>query len=222
MTPFTTHKGIVAPLDRANVDTDAIIPKQFLTSIKRTGFGEYLFDEWRYEDRGEPGMRCAERSQRREFVLNQPRYQNASVLLTRANFGCGSSREHAAWALLQFGFRVVVAPSFGDIFYQNALKNGLLPVVLPDSAIEELFARDREAQEALRLQVDLPRQSIRWEGADSDSADFSIEPFRKRCLIEGLDDVALTLERTYEIRLFEVAHRARFPWLAPYVATSKA
>jgi len=214
MQAFLAHTGIVAPLDRANVDTDAIIPKQFLTSIKRTGFGQNLFDEWRYADRGEPDMDCAHRPMRPDFVLNLPRYRGASILLSRGNFGCGSSREHAAWALLQFGFRVVIAPSFGDIFHQNALKNGLLLVVLPDAAIDTLFRLAGGDAEVLRLVVDLPEQHIRIADEPDVFASFELDPFRKNCLMEGLDDVAITLGQTADIEAFEAAHHARFPWLA--------
>jgi len=214
MQAFLTHTGIVAPLDRANVDTDAIIPKQFLTSIKRTGFGQNLFDEWRYADRGEPGMDCAHRPTQPDFVLNLPRYRGASILLSRGNFGCGSSREHAAWALLQFGFRVVIAPSFGDIFHQNALKNGLLLVVLPDAAIDMLFRLAGDDAEALRLVVDLPEQLIHIADEPTVFASFELDPFRKNCLMEGLDDVGITLGKTADIQAFEASHHARFLWLA--------
>ncbi|MBB3182006.1 3-isopropylmalate dehydratase small subunit [Variovorax sp. Sphag1AA] len=214
MQAFIEHTGLVAPLDRANVDTDAIIPKQFLTSIKRTGFGQNLFDEWRYADRGEPGMDCTSRPRRPDFVLNLPRYQETSILLTRANFGCGSSREHAAWALLQFGFRVVIAPSFGDIFFQNALKNGLLLVVLPVAAIDTLFTHAEQGAEALRLVVDLPKQRVHVAGQSVEIGAFEIDPFRKDCLLQGFDDVAITLGKTPDIQAFEARHHARFPWLA--------
>jgi 3-isopropylmalate/(R)-2-methylmalate dehydratase small subunit len=214
MQPFRSHRGLVAPLDRANVDTDAIIPKQFLTSIWRTGFGQNLFDEWRYADRGEPGRDCTTRPKRPGFVLNLPRYQDASILLARANFGCGSSREHAAWALQQFGFRAVIAPSFGDIFHQNALKNGLLLAALSEQEIDALFGL-ATAQDgpALRLLVDLERQVLRVEGQEVDFARFEIDASRRTCLLEGLDDVSITLGQADAIRAFEARHWQRCPWL---------
>lgn len=213
MQPFRIHTGLVAPLDRANVDTDAIIPKQFLTSIRRTGFGEYLFDEWRYADRGEPGMDCSARPRKPDFVLNKPRYATASILLARANFGCGSSREHAAWALQQFGIRVILAPSFGDIFHQNALKNGLLLVVLPDAKLDTLFERASEPAGTLHLEVDLERQAVRIQGEAADFAQFEIDASRRACLLDGLDDVGLTLGQADAIRSFQSMHWQRFPWL---------
>lgn len=213
MQAFSIHSGLVAPLDRANVDTDAIIPKQFLTSIARTGFGDNLFDEWRYCDRGEPGRDCARRPKRADFVLNLPRYQGASVLLTRGNFGCGSSREHAAWALQQFGFRAILAPSFGDIFHQNALKNGLLLVMLPEDKIDRLFQRTLQELPPLRLTINLERQSIHLEGEEDELARFEIDAFRRRCLLEGLDDVAITLGQQETIQKFEQEHWMHFPWL---------
>jgi 3-isopropylmalate/(R)-2-methylmalate dehydratase small subunit len=212
MQPFTIHEGLVAPLDRANVDTDAIIPKQFLKSIKRSGFGPNLFDEWRYLDRGEPGMDNARRPRNPDFVLNQPRYQGASILLARANFGCGSSREHAPWALADFGFRAVVATSFADIFFNNCFKNGLLPIVLPASAMDRLFA-DVAAFPGFRLVVDLPAQTV----ATTDRGfvvPFDIDPFRKHCLQNGLDDIGLTLQHADAIRAFEAKRMAEQPWLA--------
>jgi 3-isopropylmalate/(R)-2-methylmalate dehydratase small subunit len=210
MERFTVHKGLVAPLDRANVDTDAIIPKQFLKSIRRSGFGPNLFDEWRYLDRGEPGMDNARRPLNPDFVLNQPRYQGASVLLTRKNFGCGSSREHAPWALAQSGFRAVIAPSFADIFYNNCLKNGLLPIVLPEMVVDRLF-HEIAGFIGYRLTVDLPQQKvIEASGAEHS---FDIAPFRKHCLINGLDDIGLTLRHKEKIAEFEKKRLTRFPWL---------
>jgi 3-isopropylmalate/(R)-2-methylmalate dehydratase small subunit len=210
MERFTVHKGLVAPLDRANVDTDAIIPKQFLKSIRRSGFGPNLFDEWRYLDRGEPGMDNARRPLNPDFVLNQPRYQGASVLLTRKNFGCGSSREHAPWALVQSGFRAVIAPSFADIFYNNCLKNGLLPIVLPEMVVDRLF-HEIAGFIGYRLTVDLPQQKvIEASGAEHS---FDIAPFRKHCLINGLDDIGLTLRHKEKIAEFEKKRLTRFPWL---------
>jgi 3-isopropylmalate/(R)-2-methylmalate dehydratase small subunit len=212
MQALTQHEGLVAPLDRANVDTDAIIPKQFLKSIRRTGFGVNLFDEWRYLDHGEPGQDCSKRPLNPDFVLNQPHLQGASILLTRANFGCGSSREHAPWALEQYGFRVLIAPSFADIFFHNSFKNGLLPITLSEQAVDGLFAQ-AEAAGSLRLTVDLEQQTIR--SADGAVAlSFEIDPFRKYCLLNGLDDIGLTQRRTSTIAEFEQRHLARFPWLA--------
>lgn len=212
MEPFTVHTGLVVPLDRANVDTDAIIPKQFLKSIKRTGYGENCFDEWRYLDVGQPGMDNARRPRNPDFVLNQPRYAGASILLARQNFGCGSSREHAPWALLQYGFRVVLAPSFGDIFHSNALNNGLLAIRLPDPVIDRLFA-DCAAFTGFRLTVDLAAQTVSTtDGAVV--ASFDIDPSRKDRLLNGWDDIALTLRHTQAIRDFEARHFAARPWLA--------
>jgi len=213
MEKFDLLEGIVAPLDRSNVDTDAIIPKQFLKSIRRTGFGPNLFDEWRYLDRGEPGQDCSGRPLNPDFVLNQSRYQGATVLLARANFGCGSSREHAPWALQQYGFRAVIAPSFGDIFYNNALQNGLLPVVLAEAEVDALFAQ-AQGERPLRVAVDLEAQRVTTaDGAVAFS--FEIAPFRKYCLLNGLDDVALTLRKSEQIRAFERVHLEAFPWLSP-------
>ncbi|KQV92455.1 3-isopropylmalate dehydratase small subunit [Pelomonas sp. Root1237] len=210
MDKFTIHKGLVAPMDRDNVDTDAIIPKQFLKSIKRSGFGPNLFDEWRYLDHGEPGQDPASRKPNPDFVLNQPRYQGASVLIARSNFGCGSSREHAPWALQQYGFRAILAPSFADIFFNNCFKNGLLPIVLPESAIARLFD-EVYAFPGYQLVVDLPRQVVvKPDGAE---LPFDIEPFRKECLIGGLDEIGLTLQHTDKIRAFESARIASKPWL---------
>ena len=210
MQAFTTHKGIVAPLDRSNVDTDAIIPKQFLKSIRRSGFGPNLFDEWRYLDHGEPGMDNSRRPLNPEFVLNDPRYAGASILLARDNFGCGSSREHAPWALTDFGFRVIIAPSFADIFFNNSFKNGLLPIVLPVETVDALFVQ-AQADQALRLTVDLADQQIR--GADTATIAFDVDPFRKHCLLEGLDDIGQTLQHVDEIRAYEARRRKEAPWL---------
>ena len=212
MEKFTVHEGIVAPLDRANVDTDAIIPKQFLKSIRRTGFGPNLFDEWRYLDHGEPGQDCSARPVNPDFVLNQPRYAGASILLARKNFGCGSSREHAPWALQQYGFRAVVAPSFADIFFNNCFKIGLLPIVLGEEDIEALF-QAVQAQPGFTLTVDLEQQRIGSRGG-SLSYGFAIDEFRKYCLLNGLDDIGLTLRHADAIRAFEQRHIAAQPWLA--------
>ena len=210
MDKFTIHKGLVAPMDRENVDTDAIIPKQFLKSIKRSGFGPNLFDEWRYLDHGEPGQDPATRKPNPDFVLNQPRYASASVLIARQNFGCGSSREHAPWALQQYGFRAILAPSFADIFFNNCFKNGLLPIVLPESAIARLFD-EVYAFPGYQLTVDLPRQVVvKPDGAE---LPFDIEPFRKECLIGGLDEIGLTLQHQDKIRAFEAQRIASKPWL---------
>ena len=212
MEPFRVHAGLVAPLDRANVDTDAIIPKQFLKSIKRTGFGPNLFDEWRYLDRGEPGMDNARRPRNPDFVLNQPRYAGASILLARRNFGCGSSREHAPWALADFGFRAVIAPSYADIFFNNCYKNGLLPIVLTDAEVDRLFAATA-AFPGFTLTIDLEAQTVR--SADGSLAyAFDVEPFRKHCLVNGLDDIGLTLQHADAIRAFEAKRLAEQPWLA--------
>jgi len=207
---FTVHSGLVAPLDRANVDTDAIIPKQFLKSIHRSGFGPNLFDEWRYLDHGEPGMDHAKRPANPDFVLNQPRYRGASILLARKNFGCGSSREHAPWALVQYGFRAILAPSFADIFHGNSLKNGLLMVVLPEVVIDRLF-HEVAGFNGYRLTIDLPQQKV-IEAGGAEHA-FDIAPFRKYCLLNGLDDIGLTLRHQDRIRQFEAQRLARFPWL---------
>jgi len=207
---FTVHSGLVAPLDRANVDTDAVIPKQFLKSIHRTGFGPNLFDEWRYLDQGEPGMDHAKRPLNPDFVLNQPRYRGASILLARRNFGCGSSREHAPWALVQYGFRAILAPSFADIFYNNSLKNGLLVIALPEMVVDRLF-HEVAGFSGYRLTIDLPRQKV-IEAGGAEHA-FEIAPFRKFCLLNGLDDIALTLRQQDKIRQFETQRLARFPWL---------
>ena len=210
MQAFTIHKGLVAPLDRANVDTDLIIPKQFLKSIKRTGFGPNLFDELRYLDHGEPGMDNSKRPLNPDFVLNQPRYAGASILLARENFGCGSSREHAPWALIQYGFRAIIAPSYADIFFNNSFKNGLLPIILPEAEVARLF-EEVEAAPGYQLEVDLHRQVVvKPDGAE---LSFDVEPFRKHCLLNGLDDIGLTLEKADVIRTFEAQRLGRFPWL---------
>ncbi|WP_444677401.1 3-isopropylmalate dehydratase small subunit [Halomonas sp. E19] len=210
MRKFERTEGLVAPLDRANVDTDLIIPKQFLKSIKRTGFGVNLFDELRYLDEGQPGQDCSQRPLNPDFVLNQTRYQGASVLLAQRNFGCGSSREHAPWALEDFGFRVVIAPSFADIFYNNAFKNGLLLITLPEDVIDRLF-REVEASEGYRLDVDLENQRVITPAGEI--LEFEVDAFRKHCLLEGLDDIGITLQDEDAIRAFEVKHRQARPWL---------
>jgi 3-isopropylmalate/(R)-2-methylmalate dehydratase small subunit len=210
MHAFKKHTGLVAPLDRANVDTDQIIPKQFLKSIKRTGFGPNLFDEWRYLDRGEPDMDNTRRPLNPEFVLNKPRYQGATVLVARENFGCGSSREHAPWALLQYGFQAVIAPSFADIFYNNSLKNGLLLIKF-DSKIVNRLLEDAQANEGYRVAVDLEQQTVTTPGGESYA--FEIDPFRKQCILNGLDDIGLTLAHADEIKAFEAKHRQAQPWL---------
>jgi 3-isopropylmalate/(R)-2-methylmalate dehydratase small subunit len=207
---FTLLDGLVAPLDRANVDTDAIIPKQFLKSIRRTGFGRYLFDEWRYLDQGQPDMDVAGRPLNPDFVLNQPRYQGASILLTQDNFGCGSSREHAPWALLDYGFRCVIAKSFADIFFGNCFKNGILPVVLPAKVVDDLM-RAVQARPGYRLTVDLPAQTLTTP--EGERIGFKVEPFRKHCLVEGLDDIGLTLQHLGDIQAYEARRRAEAPWL---------
>lgn len=212
MEKFTMHQGLVVPLDRVNVDTDAIIPKQFLKSIQRTGFGPNLFDEWRYLDHGEPGMDNAIRPVNPDFVLNQPRYQGATILLARENFGCGSSREHAPWALQQYGFRAIIAPSFADIFFNNSFKNGLLPIILPEEQVATLF-REVEAQEGYRLTVDLENQVVTNDSGSIRYA-FTIDPFRRYCLLNGLDDIGLTLRHTDDIRDFEKRRIQDQPWLA--------
>jgi 3-isopropylmalate/(R)-2-methylmalate dehydratase small subunit len=216
MEPFVRHTGLVAPMDRANVDTDQIIPKQFLKSIRRTGFGPNLFDEWRYLDRGEPGMDASRRQVNPDFVLNAPRYQGASVLLARRNFGCGSSREHAPWALFEYGFRALIAPSYADIFFNNSMKNGLLPIVLDESTVERLFA-ELHATPGYTLAIDLPQQTVTTPGGASHR--FEMDPFRKECLLNGWDDIGLTLRHADKIRTFEAGRLKRFPWLAKRPAT---
>ena len=210
MDKFVRLEGLVVPLDRANVDTDAIIPKQFLKSIKRSGFGPNLFDEWRYLDVGEPGKDNSQRPRNPAFVLNQPRYQGAQILLTRKNFGCGSSREHAPWALLDFGFRAVIAESFADIFFNNCFKNGILPIVLPPAEIDALFALV-EATPGCRLLVDLEQQQV--QRADGKTLPFAVDEFRKECLVNGWDDIGLTLRHAELIRVFEERRRIEQPWL---------
>jgi 3-isopropylmalate/(R)-2-methylmalate dehydratase small subunit len=211
MQAFTVHQGLVAPMDRDNVDTDAIIPKQFLKSIARSGFGPNLFDAWRYLDPGEPGQDPSSRKPNPDFVLNQPRYKGASVLLARSNFGCGSSREHAPWALDQFGFRALIAPSFADIFFNNCFKNGLLPIVLPESQVARLFD-EVLAFPGYSLTVDLPRQVI--VKPDGSELPFEVQPFRKYCLVNGFDDIGLTLRHADKIKAFEAERLAKMPWLA--------
>ena len=214
MQAFTTHQGLVAPLDRENVDTDLISPKQFLKSIKRTGFGPNLFDELRYLDHGEPGMDNSRRPLNPDFVLNQSRYQGASVLLARKNFGCGSSREHAPWALQQFGFRVVIAPSFADIFFNNSFKNGLLPIVLPESRVARLFD-EVKAFPGYALTINLEHQRVIT--ADGEELPFEIDGYRKQSLLQGLDEIGQTLKHADMIRAFETERLARHPWLAKHV-----
>lgn len=215
MEKFTLLDGLLAPLDRANVDTDAIIPKQFLKSILRTGFGPNLFDEWRYLDHGEPGMDNAARPLNSEFVLNQARFQGASILLTRKNFGCGSSREHAPWALSQYGFRVVIAPSFADIFFNNCFKNGLLPIVLSEQEIDFLFEQVNE-HEGLRVAVDLDVQKLSLSNGAGEFS-FEVDAFRKYCLLNGFDDIALTLVQAEKIRSYETKRLAEQPWLSAVI-----
>jgi 3-isopropylmalate/(R)-2-methylmalate dehydratase small subunit len=207
---FTTLDGLVVPLDRANVDTDAIIPKQFLKSIARSGFGPNLFDEWRYLDKGEPGQDPASRKPNPDFVLNQARYQGASVLLARKNFGCGSSREHAPWALDQFGFRAIIAPSFADIFFNNCFKNGLLPIALSESQVAKLFD-EVAAFPGYQLTVDLPRQVV--VKPDGTELPFEVQAFRKYCLVNGFGDIGLTLRNKDKIKAFEAERLAKMPWL---------
>ena len=210
MKAFTQHTGLVCPLDRANVDTDQIIPKQFLKSIKRTGFGPNLFDEWRYLDVGQPNQDNSKRPINKDFVLNFPRYQGASVLLARENFGCGSSREHAPWALDEYGFRTVIAPSFADIFFNNSFKNGLLPIILKDEEVDALF-QQTEATEGYQLTVDLAAQTV--TRPDGVQYSFEIDAFRKHCLLNGLDDIGLTLQDQEAIKAFEAKHQQNSPWL---------
>ena len=210
MQRFSVETGLVAPLDRANVDTDAIIPKQFLKSIKRSGFGPNLFDGLRYLDEGQPGESCANRPLNPEFSLNEPRYAGASILLTRENFGCGSSREHAPWALADYGFRAIIAPSFADIFYNNCVKNGILPVILPGKEVEQLFA-ERYAESGYKLTVDLVERRVRTP-AGRELA-FEVDDFRRQCLLDGLDEIGLSLRSADAIRQFEARWRERSPWL---------
>ncbi|BCO28576.1 3-isopropylmalate dehydratase small subunit 1 [Rhodoferax lithotrophicus] len=210
MQKFNLLKGLVAPMDRENVDTDAIIPKQFLKSIRKTGFGQNLFDEWRYLDAGYPGQDPASRKPNPDFVLNQPRYQGASILLARKNFGCGSSREHAPWALDQFGFRAIIAPSYADIFFNNSFKNGLLPIVLPEQQVAQLFD-EVAAFPGYTLTIDLEHQVI--IKPNGDELPFEVQAFRKYCLINGLDDIGLTLRHAEKIKTFEAQRLAQKPWL---------
>jgi len=210
MQAFTVLTGLVAPLDRANVDTDAIIPKQFLKSIRRSGFGPNLFDEWRYLDHGEPEQDCSQRPLNKDFILNQPRYKNAQILLARKNFGCGSSREHAPWALLDYGFQAVIAPSFADIFFNNCFKNGILPIILSEENIEQLF-QAVFAKEGYQLTVDLAKQQV--ISPDGNVFDFTVDEFRKHCLLNGLDEIGLTLEHADDIRRYETQRKQTAPWL---------
>jgi len=216
MQAFTFLEGLVVPLDRSNVDTDAIIPKQFLKSVKRSGFGPNLFDEWRYLDHGEPGQDMSLRKSNPDFVLNQKRYQGGEILLARENFGCGSSREHAVWAMLDYGFRAVIAPSFADIFYNNCFKNGVLPIVLGRSVVAELFQETTD-NPGYRLAIDLATQTVKTPGGRV--LTFDIDDFRKQCLLAGLDEIGLTLQKTAEIRSYEQRRRAQAPWLFSDVAT---
>jgi 3-isopropylmalate/(R)-2-methylmalate dehydratase small subunit len=216
MNKFIQHKGLVAPIDRDNVDTDAIIPKQFLKSIRKTGFGQNLFDEWRYLDPGFPGQDPNSRRPNPDFVLNQPRYQGASILLARRNFGCGSSREHAPWALEQYGFRAIIAPSYADIFFNNSFKNGLLPIVLSDARINQLFA-ETAAFAGYSLVIDLERQVV--IKPDAEEFAFEVQAFRKYCLLNGFDDIGLTLRHADKIRAFEALRLAQKPWLARTLLT---
>ena len=211
MQAFKQINGLVAPLDRANVDTDAIIPKQFLKSIKRAGFGPNAFDEWRYLDHGEPGQDCSTRPINPDFVLNQPRYKGAGILLARKNFGCGSSREHAPWALDQFGFRAVIAPSFADIFYNNCFKNGVLPIVLTEMQVDHLF-NETQAFNGYQLTIDLAAQQV--IAPDGTAYSFEVAPFRKYCLLNGLDDIGLTLQHADKIKAYEAERILKMPWLA--------
>ena len=211
MNPFTIHKGLVAPMDRENVDTDAIIPKQFLKSIRKTGFGQNLFDEWRYLDAGFPGQDPASRKPNPDFVLNQPRYKGASILLARKNFGCGSSREHAPWALDQYGFRAIIAPSYADIFFNNSFKNGLLPICLSESVVAQLF-NEALAFPGYELTIDLERQVI--VKPQGEEIGFEVQAFRKYCLLNGFDDIGLTLRHADKIKAFEAKRLAQKPWLA--------
>lgn len=210
MQAFTAHTGAVVPLDRANVDTDQIIPKQFLKSIRRTGFGDFLFDAWRFNDEGDLGKTPNEREINHEFILNDGRYQDASILLARRNFGCGSSREHAVWALLEYGIRCVIAPSFADIFFNNCFKNGLLPIVLDEETVDDLFAQ-ATGDTAVELSVDLEQQTVTAPGATV--IHFEVDERRKRPMLEGLDDIGMTLSHAEQIRIFEQGHRAAMPWV---------
>jgi len=210
MQAFTTLEGLVVPMDRANVDTDAIIPKQFLKSIKRTGYGPFLFDEWRYEDVGQPEMDCSNRPIRKDFVFNQARFEGAEIMLARENFGCGSSREHAPWAILDYGISCVIAPSFADIFYNNCFKNGILPVVLEDDEMDILFA-ETAGNEAYKITVDLKTQAVITPSGQSFG--FEVDNFRKHCLLNGLDDIGLTLKNAEAIKAYEADRKTTAPWL---------
>jgi 3-isopropylmalate/(R)-2-methylmalate dehydratase small subunit len=210
MKAFTVVNGLVAPLDRNNVDTDAIIPKQYLKSIRRTGYGPFLFDDWRYLDAGDLGVDPATRRPNPEFVLNQPRYAGAEILLARVNFGCGSSREHAVWALSDYGFRAVIAPSYADIFFNNCFKNGVLPVILTEAQVDQLF-HEAQVQEGYRLTIDLPAQTVTTPGGESFR--FEVDAFRKHCLVNGLDDIGLTLQHADTIRAYEARRKQQAPWL---------
>lgn len=210
MQPFQSLEGLVLPLDRSNVDTDAIIPKQYLKSVKRTGFGVNLFDDWRYNDAGEPGMDHSKRTVNTDFVLNQPQFAGAEVLLARENFGCGSSREHAVWALADYGFRVVIAPSFADIFFNNSFKNSLLPIALAEAEVDTFFA-EAQAAEGYKLAIDLEAQTVTTPAGQAFS--FEVDAFRKYCLLNGLDDIGLTLEHEDDIRAYEQRRKSEAPWL---------
>jgi len=210
MEKLNTVEGIVAPMDRPNVDTDAIIPKQFLKSIKRSGFGPNLFDEWRYLDHGEPGMDNSQRQLNPDFVLNQSRFKGSNILVARENFGCGSSREHAPWALLDYGFRVVIAPSFADIFFNNCFKNGILPIVLPADAVDNIF-NEIDTIEGYQLKIDLPSQTI--TKPNGETITFDVDDFRKHCLVNGLDDIGMTLEHVDDIKAYEEKRKQQAPWL---------
>ena len=210
MDKFTQLNGLVVPLDRANVDTDAIIPKQFLKSIKRSGFGVNLFDDWRYLNTGEPGMDNSTRPLNEDFVLNKPRYKGAQVLLARENFGCGSSREHAPWALEDYGFRVVIAPSYADIFFNNCFKNGILPIILDEQIVDQLF-KEVEASEGYQLNIDLEAQTVTTPSGESIA--FEVDAFRKHCLLNGLDDIGLTLQHTDDIKAYEERRKQEAAWL---------
>ncbi|MGB2288064.1 MAG: 3-isopropylmalate dehydratase small subunit [Porticoccaceae bacterium] len=210
MKAFTTHRGLVGPMDRANVDTDMIIPKQFLKSIKRSGFGPNLFDELRYLDEGQPGADCSARPLNPDFSLNQPRFAGASILLTRKNFGCGSSREHAPWALEDYGFSAVIAPSYADIFYNNCFKNGLLPVILTEQQVDTLF-EEMNAREGYQLSIDLPKQTVTTDSGHV--FNFDLDNFRKECLIKGLDEIGLTLQNSEEIKAYESKRLQQHPWV---------
>ena len=210
MEKFTVHKGLVLPLDRSNVDTDAIIPKQYLKSVKKSGFGPTLFDDWRYKKAGEPGMDHSQREINADFVLNKPQYHGASILLARENFGCGSSREHAVWALTDYGIRVVIAPSYADIFFNNSFKNGLLPLVLSEEIVDKLF-REVDAETGYELQVDLEKQHVITPTGEAFA--FEVDAFRKHCLLNGLDDIGLTLQHAEDIRTYETKRKQTAPWL---------